>query len=177
MCVCVMATSGRQCFIRSVRNITVTWWGRTWADLTVVRGGKSFLECLSKLVLSMKRASAATLKIFSTLFLIPPSCASPPAVCVIPSDARECFYLDDSFTVAAVLLVKAGPSFFLARRLLKMNDAFKLRQELVLTIGISSVLGGRYGTEEALQPPAALSSGTCSMPMKYGASRIYEVYT
>lgn len=59
------------------------------------------------------------------------------------SDARDCFYWDDCVALGAAVFLGGGPMVLLARRLLKVNDAFKLREELALTLGICSVLAGK----------------------------------
>ncbi|CAM9948192.1 unnamed protein product, partial [Ectocarpus sp. 13 AM-2016] len=46
------------------------------------------------------------------------------------SDMRECFYWDDIILAGAVLLFGAAPMSCLAIRISRVNDAFKIREEL-----------------------------------------------
>eukprot|EP00752_Nemacystus_decipiens_P012960 g11469.t1 len=50
-------------------------------------------------------------------------------------DARDCFYWDDIVLVGAIILIGGGPTLVLACKLFLVNDAFKLREELLCVIG------------------------------------------
>lgn len=56
--------------------------------------------------------------------------------------------MDDYFAMSAAALVGIGPIMALVRRLLNVNDAFKLREELALAIGIGAAIGGKYDEHE-----------------------------
>ncbi|CAM9839738.1 unnamed protein product, partial [Ectocarpus fasciculatus] len=50
------------------------------------------------------------------------------------SDMRECFYWDDIILLGAAVLFGGGPVSLLAIRISRLNDAFKLREELCCAI-------------------------------------------
>lgn len=61
---------------------------------------------------------------------------------------RECFYFDDVMLGGAVLIVAGGPLSILVIRISRVNDAFKLREELCCSmIGGSTIASeeNKYG--------------------------------
>ncbi|CAN0042596.1 unnamed protein product [Pylaiella littoralis] len=60
------------------------------------------------------------------------------------SDARDCFFFDDTVLMAVVLFLGFGPCLVLCRRLLRVQDYFKIREELIgllsEEIGLSNFL-------------------------------------
>lgn len=55
-------------------------------------------------------------------------------VYILHRDARDCYYADDVIAVLAAIVLGTGPGLVLARSLLKVNDSFKIREELTRAI-------------------------------------------
>lgn len=60
------------------------------------------------------------------------------------SDAHDCYFFDDILLMALVVAFGSVPMLFIARSLIHVFDAFRIRQEMERVIGISSLLCGEW---------------------------------
>ena len=56
------------------------------------------------------------------------------------SNAHDCYYFDDIYLMTVVVVFGSVPMLFIARSLIHVFDAFRIRQEMERVIGICSIL-------------------------------------
>lgn len=65
--------------------------------------------------------------------------------CFLPnadSDARDCFFLDDNLLHVLGVALGGVPAYMLSKKLKGVHDAFRIREEMTQTMGLSSACVG-----------------------------------